>query len=145
MPRERYKLWVGKNDLAMPPENVQLRILQRYSACCAGCQRKLMMGERWDLDHVIAIEDGGVNAEGNLQPLCAPCHGVKTGAENSQRAKVRAKTKAAYGIKAAKQKIPGRGFGPKRERTPKPLHAPRRALYGPGSGLMQPGNNFDGD
>jgi 5-methylcytosine-specific restriction endonuclease McrA len=142
MPRERHKLWIGRNDRAMPPENVQLRILERYKACCAGCQRKLMMGERWELDHVIALQDGGVNAEGNLQPLCKPCHGVKTGAEATIRAKVRAKTKAAYGIKTAKQKIRSAGFPKRAERTQKqPLMA--RSLYGPGGWLMPAGNGED--
>lgn len=120
MSRERYKLWVGRNDRAMPPENVQLRILQRYKACCAGCRRKIMMGEKWELDHVIPIEDGGVNAEGNLQPLCKPCHGIKTSREATERAKVRAMAKAAYGIKAPKQKIPSRPkqVKPPRDRLP---------------------------
>jgi 5-methylcytosine-specific restriction protein A len=138
--REKFKLWIGKNDRAMPPENVQLRILQRYKACCLGCGRKLMMGEKWELDHVIPLEDGGVNAEGNLQPLCKPCHGKKTGREATERAKVRAMTKAAYGIKLApKQRIRSAGFPKSRKApAPKPRLSPK-AIYTRGE-LLAVGN-----
>jgi 5-methylcytosine-specific restriction endonuclease McrA len=98
MAREKFKLWIGRTDNTTAPENVQLRIVGRYKGCCAGCQNKLAIG-RWHLDHVIPLEDGGVNAEGNLQPLCVPCHGVKTSGEAIARAKVRAKAKAHLGIK----------------------------------------------
>ncbi len=144
MPRERYKLWVGKNDRAMPPENVQLRIVQRYQGCCAGCQRKLMMGEPWQLDHLNPLEDGGVNAEGNLQPLCKPCHTSKTSTEATERAKVRAKTKAGYGIKAVKRPIQSRPKAerPARDKLPVPA-ADQNPIY---RGRLWPaGNNSEGD
>lgn len=136
MPRERHQEWIGKNDRVMPPESVQLRILRRHDGYCAGsCQRKLMLGEKWDLDHKIALEDGGENRESNLQPLCKACHQPKTAAENSQRAKVRAKTAAAYGIKDPKrQKIQSRGFAKKeREHADRPALPPRQ-LFGKAPG-----------
>lgn len=123
MPREKFKLWVGKNDRVMPPGDVQLRIVNRYKGCCAGCQVRLMGNKKPEFDHVIAIEDGGVNAEGNIQPLCRPCHLLKTGRENSERAKVRAKAKAAYGITRPKAKIPSR---PKAAKPPRDVLPPPR-------------------
>ena len=136
MPRQRHKLWLGRTDNTAAPENVQLRIVQRYKGCCAGCQQRLAIG-RWHLDHVIPLQDGGVNAEGNLQPLCVGCHGIKTSAEATDRAKVRAKAKAAYGINAPKQKIPSRpkAARPVRDKLPMP---PPRLLYGRVGELKQP-------
>jgi 5-methylcytosine-specific restriction endonuclease McrA len=131
MSRERHVPWVGKNDRAMPTPNVTLRIFARAKGCCQDCRRKLMAGERWHRDHIVPLEDGGANAEGNFQILCEACHGKKTGAEATERAKVRAKTKAAYGIRGPKQKIASRGF-PKREKpakAPKLQLASRRVLY----------------
>ena len=31
-----------------------------------------------DLDHIIALENGGTNDESNYQGLCSPCHKTKT-------------------------------------------------------------------
>ncbi|EFG65217.1 hypothetical protein SSBG_06032 [Streptomyces sp. SPB074] len=32
-----------------------------------------------DVDHVRALARGGEDTDGNVQALCRPCHGVKTG------------------------------------------------------------------
>ncbi len=137
MSREKFKLWIGRTDNTKAPESVQLRILVRYKGCCARCQSRLAIG-RWQLDHVIPLQDGGVNAEGNLQPLCVPCHGLKTAGEATERAKVRAKAKAHLGIKAPKQKIASRGFPRTRApRAPKP-NLPPRLLYAGVGELMKP-------
>jgi 5-methylcytosine-specific restriction endonuclease McrA len=31
----------------------------------------------FDIDHGIALEDGGVDEEWNTQPLCSDCHRIK--------------------------------------------------------------------
>lgn len=126
MSREKFKLWVGKTDTAMPRGDVRLRIANRFNGCCARCRNKLVGS--FDLDHVIPLEDGGVNAEGNLQPLCKPCHGMKTRGENSERAQVRRKAKAHLGIGYVKQKIASRGFPKKPKRRVEQLPMPARRL-----------------
>lgn len=45
---------------------------------CANCTRKIMAGEDWDLDHIIALELGGTNDDCNMQVLCSFCHAGKT-------------------------------------------------------------------
>ena len=147
MPRERHKLWVGKNDRAMPPPNVTLRIFTRAKGCCQECQRKLMAGEKWIRDHIIPLQDGGVNAETNIQILCWPCNVKKTGGEATERAKVRAKAKADLGIKTApKRPLVSRGF-PKRVRQPRdrlPALPPVFRQY-PKQGLWPVGKGEDWD
>lgn len=122
--------WRGKNDDTMPPPSVTLRIFERAKGCCQHCLRKLMAGEKWHRDHIKPLADGGQNIESNFQVLCDPCHGVKTVAENVERAKVRAKTIAAFNMKAPpKQRIKSAGF-PKRPRpSPKPIPPRAKPLY----------------
>ena len=54
---------------------------------CASCHALLQPG--WHADHVLPLADGGSNGVENMQPLCAPCHTLKTARENSARAGVR--------------------------------------------------------
>jgi hypothetical protein len=48
----------------------------------------------WHADHIIALEDGGEHALTNGATLCAPCHRIKTAAENSARARRRRRERA---------------------------------------------------
>lgn len=43
---------------------------------CAGCRKLLQPG--WHADHILALADGGPDEAQNMQPLCAPCHTLKT-------------------------------------------------------------------
>jgi 5-methylcytosine-specific restriction protein A len=35
-------------------------------------------------DHILNLEAGGTDTEDNVQPLCVPCHTLKTDAESRQ-------------------------------------------------------------
>lgn len=50
---------------------------------CAACHALLQPG--WHADHALPLADGGSNGVENMQPLCAPCHTLKTARENSAR------------------------------------------------------------
>ncbi|NDD75230.1 MAG: HNH endonuclease [Gammaproteobacteria bacterium] len=52
---------------------------------CASCSSMLQPG--WHADHITPLADGGAHSVANLQPLCAPCHTIKTARENSTRAR----------------------------------------------------------
>lgn len=93
------KEWIGKTDDAMPPPSVTLRIWERAKGRCASCDRKLMAGDKWGRDHITPLADGGRNVESNFQVLCDWCHGKKTAAENTSRAKVRTKARKNLGIR----------------------------------------------
>lgn len=47
-------------------------------ARCYKCTRKLGPGDDWDLDHVLALENGGSDDDSNLAPICDWCHTAKT-------------------------------------------------------------------
>lgn len=86
--------WHGATpDSAIPPR-VRLRLFQRAAGRCQSCTRKINPGDSWQADHIVALVNGGANAEGNLQVLCDWCHGGKTRAdvaEKSRTARIRAK------------------------------------------------------
>lgn len=53
---------------------VELAYRQKY--LCNKCS--ILLPPNWEVDHIIALEDGGQDVAGNLQCLCPPCHKNKT-------------------------------------------------------------------
>jgi 5-methylcytosine-specific restriction enzyme A len=51
------------------------RIRVRDNYTCRMCRRPVRIGE---VDHIIALENGGTNDDDNQQLLCIECHKVKT-------------------------------------------------------------------
>jgi 5-methylcytosine-specific restriction endonuclease McrA len=67
---------------------------------CASCTRKLGPSDDWDIDHAIALENGGTNDDANLQVLCDWCHTPKTADDH----RTASKSKRIY----TRQVVPGR-------------------------------------
>lgn len=66
------------------------RVAEIFAKCggrCQGCKRKLMAGDDYEIDHIVALAKGGTDEDGNLQVLCAGCHLIKTGGDISDAAK----------------------------------------------------------
>ncbi|MFF4771121.1 HNH endonuclease [Streptomyces sp. NPDC001255] len=53
-------------------------VVARGGARCERCG-SLVLADVVDVDHVRALARGGEDTDGNVQVLCRPCHGVKTG------------------------------------------------------------------
>ena len=83
MPRST-KLWEGKDDNAPIPPRVKLRIKSRANDCCQICGARVRYGGQ--VDHTIAIVNGGQNREDNLRYLCKTCHADKTRKDVGQKA-----------------------------------------------------------
>lgn len=116
------ELWCGKNDDTRPPDRVRARVFLRFNgACQCGCMRKIRPGEKWQLDHVDALINGGRNDESNLQPLLVEHHLNKTRADVAMKSAAYRKRSKHIGIKRAGRTIPGRRFNgepiPSRMRT----------------------------
>jgi 5-methylcytosine-specific restriction endonuclease McrA len=79
--------WVGATDDAAIPLKVRIRVFERYEGKCALTGKRLMPGE-YDIDHRLALKDGGEHRESNLQPVWRGKHREKTAGENRDRAKV---------------------------------------------------------
>ena len=75
-----------------------------------------MAGDKWDLDHKVALINGGRHAEDNLAPALKGPHQAKTRDDVALKAKV-ARMKAKHlGVWPRGQKIASRGF--EKRRTP---------------------------
>lgn len=81
--------WVGASNDSAIPTRVRLRVLVRANGCCQSCERRIMTGDAWQADHVIAIVNGGENRESNLQCLCGWCHKAKTKQDVAEKSRAR--------------------------------------------------------
>lgn len=71
--------WIGTSPDSPIPPRVRLRIFERFEGRCqCGCNRKIMVGERWDCEDEIAIINGGERRESNLRPFLTEHHKSKT-------------------------------------------------------------------
>lgn len=62
--------------------------LVRQMGQCANfatCYQSTDSGASFELDHIVAIADGGEDTDSNVQALCVYCHHQKTIAENDRR------------------------------------------------------------
>ena len=102
MPRELPE-WKGARDSTPPPPRVRLRVLDRYDGRCAVCTVEIRGS--FACDHIQALINGGLNVESNLQPICTPCHRVKTAADVEEKVKVAAVRRKSHQL--SKYKRPG--------------------------------------
>lgn len=83
--------WVGRRPESMPGQIVLLRLYSKQDGKCAcGCGMVMNLErDEIDCDHIVALIDGGENAEGNLQLLLRAHHRTKTKAEATARSRER--------------------------------------------------------
>jgi 5-methylcytosine-specific restriction enzyme A len=97
--------WVGATDDAAIPPRVRLRVFERFGGICQLSGIKIMPGMAWDLDHRIALANGGQHAEDNLWPVLRDKHREKTADDVALKAKLDRIRAAHIGIKRPKRKI----------------------------------------
>lgn len=124
-------LWVGKTDDAKVPPRVRLRIWRRDKGICFLSGRQIRAGEKWELDHRIALINGGRHAEDNLVVVLAEAHKVKTSLDVAEKAAVDSLTKAHVGIGKSKGTIPSRRGKPQapKDKLPIPARPPRERFF----------------
>lgn len=101
--------WIGKTDDTAAPPRVRARVFERCNGRCHRCGRKINSGEKWTLEHLIALINGGKNAESNLSVTCDWCLPVKNAEDvriKSKNARVR---QAHLGIRR-KSSFQSQGF-----------------------------------
>ena len=79
--------WIGKTDDTPVPDRVKLRVFEKYNGRCYLSGVKIRPGDRWDVEHILAISLGGENREGNLAPALVEPHKIKTKSDRRQKAK----------------------------------------------------------
>lgn len=102
--------WIGKNDDSRVPIHVRLRIFDRHGGVCYLSGRRIRAGERWDLDHVLALCNGGRHCESNLRPVLVLPHRTKTAEDVKEKSITNRKRSKHLGIVKKKRTIGGRRF-----------------------------------
>lgn len=99
--------WIGTTpDTAIPPR-VRSRVIDRAGGCCEHCSRSFSPHNLPEIDHTIALINGGENRESNLRALCRDCHGGKTRADVAEKSTVARKHAKHFGFTPRKRLIPG--------------------------------------
>lgn len=111
--------WIGKGDDHRASGKVRQRIFDKDKRCHL-CGIEIQIGQKWDLDHVVALINGGENRESNLRPAHQKCHVQKTALDVSEKAKVAAIRQKHIGAAVKKQPIRSAGF-PKSPKPKKPV------------------------
>lgn len=65
------------------------RVFASGNGQCHVCGRKLYPGDKWQADHVHALERGGTDEDDNLRPICDGCHIIKTKDDHAEAGHMR--------------------------------------------------------
>lgn len=100
--------WIGKNDNTAIPPRVRLRVFERHGGKCHLSGRRILAGEPWDCDHIVALVNGGGHRESNLAPALRDKHREKTALDVAEKSIVRRKRMKSLGIAPKKGRpMPG--------------------------------------
>ena len=91
--------WVGDNDDQDVPQRVRVRVFDEHDSRCHRCGRKIGAGERWTLEHIKALINGGGNRESNLAISCDWCLPEKNAEDMDEKSKVYAIRSKHLGMK----------------------------------------------
>jgi 5-methylcytosine-specific restriction protein A len=87
--------WVGKDDDTPVPDRVRVRVFDRKAGRCHRCTRKVLTGERWTCEHLIALinwratdDQPHGNRESNLDVTCCNCLPLKNAEDQAEKSEV---------------------------------------------------------
>jgi len=122
--------WIGKSPDEKIPPRVRLRVFERAGGVCHISKRKIAPGEPWQVDHVIALVNGGEHRESNMAPALVGPHRDKTKADVAEKASINGRRASHVGVKRDKPKIlaPQKAGRAPRDQLPVP---PPRAMFRP--------------
>ena len=110
--------WIGASPDAKVPPRVRARVFLAHEGKCHLSGRIIRPGDRWELDHVRALINGGEHRESNLAPALVAAHRAKTADDVKVKAKVARMRAKHLGVwPRSKAKIQSRGFDKSRTTT----------------------------
>ena len=80
--------WIGETPETAVPLRVKMRVFDAHGGRCHWSGKKIAAGDRWDVDHIRALINGGENRESNLAPILREKHREKTARDIDEKAKV---------------------------------------------------------
>ncbi|RMC33732.1 HNH endonuclease [Paracoccus alkanivorans] len=93
------RTWTAKRKLA---------VFEAHGGICHICGGKILVGQSWDLEHVIPLAMGGEDDESNVAPAHSKCHRIKTSKDAAQIAKANRVRARHFGAKPDRRAvIPG--------------------------------------
>lgn len=99
--------WIGKTPDSPIPPRVRARIFAAHGGRCHRSGRLIRAGEAWDLDHIVALINGGEHRESNLAPILAgKPHKEKTAEDVKTKSKTARMRARHLGLKKP-SKFPG--------------------------------------
>jgi 5-methylcytosine-specific restriction endonuclease McrA len=107
MTGRKIKEWIGATPDTPAPPRVRLRVFEAFGGKCGITGRRINAGDAWDLDHILALTNGGENRESNLQPALKDAHKAKTARDVAQKSKDRRVRQKHLGIHKPKNPLPG--------------------------------------
>lgn len=113
MPRT-VELWHGRTDDTPAPPRVRLRVWDRCKGRCHRCNRKIPVGDKWILEHLVALINSGTNSEDNLCLTCSWCKPKKDAEDVALKSKT-ARVRQRHVLPRQPSRLRGPAF-PKRER-----------------------------
>lgn len=106
------QIWTGATDDTAAPPRVRLRVFTRCAGKCHRCGRKIRPGENWTLEHLVALINGGRNAEDNLGVTCGWCLPEKNAEDVAEKAKTYA-VRSKHVLPRQPSRLRGPGFPPR--------------------------------
>jgi hypothetical protein len=103
---------MGSSPDAKVPPRVRVRIFEANEGRCHRTDRKIMPGDAWELEHRIALCNGGQHRESNLAPILAgKPHKEKTAEDVAEKSKVyRMRAKHIGAWPKSRRPLRSRGF-----------------------------------
>lgn len=87
-PKHPKQSWAKKPTAAKRITGRRLQQLRKElferEPLCRPCYRQGHVVVATMRDHILALEEGGQDVEGNVQPICAECHDAKSKAERAR-------------------------------------------------------------
>lgn len=90
--------WWGATDDTPVPPRVRLRVFERWKGKDHTTGRKIMPGEPWQTDHIVALVNGGENRESNLAPILVDKHKDKTARDVEEKSRIAEKRAKHIGV-----------------------------------------------
>ena len=105
------KEWIGTSPDSKVPDRVRIRVFDRYDGTCYLSGRKIFPGMLWEIEHIIALINGGENRESNLAPVLVDSHKEKTKKDQAIKSKNYKVRKKHLGIKSGRRMPGSKGSG----------------------------------
>jgi 5-methylcytosine-specific restriction endonuclease McrA len=102
--------WKGKTDDTPVPPRVRLRVFNRFGGVCYLSGKAIRPGDKWEIEHVIALSNGGEHRESNMAPALVVPHRAKTKQDRKLKAKVDRVRKRHLGIRKPRTITAWRNF-----------------------------------